>query len=322
VPDQEQQMKDGIDISIIIPAHNESRHIMNLLVSIRDNLPGFSYETIVVDNGSSDDTCRIAERYADHVYRIPRGLISRARNFGVSKSSGSVLAFLDADVRLTKTWADELGKRFRQIATADVISGARYRVRENPSYIEWSWFRPLSEMVTNYINGGNLLISRQAFDKTGGFSEQLETGEDVEFCDRARTKGITVSANPSFEVYHDGYPRNLSQFVKREIWHGKGDYSSLITFARSRVAVFSLFFACLHYWIIYSLLYGRMPDIVFALCLILLTTTLMSIRIFHASGALRIFTNLPLCYLYLVSRHLSVFSILYDMLRNYRGSNR
>ena len=306
VSDQEQQ--NTIDLSIIVPAYNEAGYIKNLLDSIKNYITDFSYEIIVVDNGSEDDTYLIAKTHADHVYQIPRGMISKARNLGASKSSGKVLVFLDADVRLTQLWVDELRKQYSYIASNDVLAGARYQVREHPSYIEWSWFRPLSEKVTDYINGGNIIINRKTFDKAGGFSEQLETGEDVELCGRAREMGITISIDPGFKVYHDGYPSSFRQFIKREIWHGKGDYTNLNLFIRSRVAVISLLFACLHYWALFGLLTGRFGESTIALCLILIITILMSIKIFRDSGPLYIVINLPLCYLYLVSRHLSLFS--------------
>jgi len=313
VSDQEKQ--NDLDISIIVPAYNEAEYINTLLESIKNYITDFSYESIVVDNGSEDDTYFIAKTHADHVYQVPRGMISKARNFGVSKSIGKVLVFLDADVRLTQLWVDELRKQYRYIVSNDVLAGARYQVREHPSYIEWSWFRPLSEKVTGYINGGNIIMSRKTFEKVGGFSEQLETGEDVEFCGRARELGITISINTGFKVYHDGYPSSFKQFIKREIWHGKGDYTNLKIFITSRVAVISLLFACLHYWLIFCLLSGRFTESTIALCLMLIITTLMSIKIFRNSGPLYIFTNLPLCYLYLVSRHLSLFSKIHPNLK-------
>lgn len=316
----EKEKKNDIDISIIVPAYNESAHIMNLLDSINDYIADFSFESIVIDNGSEDDTYSIAKTHADHVYQIPRGVVSKARNFGASISSGKVLVFLDADVRLTRLWADELRKQYNNIASNDVLAGARYQVREHPSYIEWSWFRPLSEKVTGYINGGNIIISRKTFDKAGGFNEQLETGEDVEFCDRAREMGIKISINPNFKVYHDGYPSSFGQFVKREIWHGKGDYTNLKMFIRSRVAVVSLIFALLHYCVLFCLLSGRFTESTIALFLILVITILMSIKIFRDSGPLYIIINLPLCYLYLVSRHISLFSRIHPALKNRGGT--
>lgn len=300
-----------MDISFIVPAYNEATHIKNLLDSITDCVTGVSYEIIVIDNGSEDDTYSIAKTLADHVYQIPRGVVSKARNIGTRKSSGKVLVFLDADVRITRLWADELREQYNNIADNDVITGARYHVRENPSYIEWSWFRPLSEKVTGYINGGNIIMNRNTFDKVGGFSEQLETGEDVEFCGRARGMGITISINPDFVVYHDGYPSSFRQFIKREIWHGKGDYTNLKMFSTSRVAVISLIFACLHYWLLFCLLSGRFTESTFSLLLILVIIVSMSVKIFRDSGLLYIVTNLPLCYLYLVSRHLSLFSKIF-----------
>ena len=56
--------------SIIVPTFNEERIIANTLGAIRHHLSHIDYELIVTDDGSSDRTCEIAERYADRVVRL------------------------------------------------------------------------------------------------------------------------------------------------------------------------------------------------------------------------------------------------------------
>jgi GT2 family glycosyltransferase len=122
------------------------------------------------------------------------------------------------------------------------ILGSPYSVKKAPSLIEKHWFVPLVLQQRAYLSGGNLFIHKMNFVKVGGFDERLVTGEDFEFCHRARLHGVSVQMDSSLSVVHLGFPTSISQFVKRELWHGMGDFSSLSVFIRSRIAVASVAF--------------------------------------------------------------------------------
>jgi glycosyltransferase involved in cell wall biosynthesis len=135
------------DVSIVIPAYNEEGYLENLLTSIQRKLPlsGLDYEVIVVDNGSTDSTSEIANRLSASTISITRRTISEARNIGAKKASSPVLAFLDADVRLTDLWVIELQTQYDTISETPILTGSRYIVREVPTWIESNWFTPLSQ---------------------------------------------------------------------------------------------------------------------------------------------------------------------------------
>ncbi len=88
-------------VSIIIPAYNAENTLPCCLDSLL-NQTYADYEIIVVDDGSTDKTGRIAEKYADinpkiKVFHKANGGSASARNYGINKSSGSSIAFTDAD---------------------------------------------------------------------------------------------------------------------------------------------------------------------------------------------------------------------------------
>jgi GT2 family glycosyltransferase len=85
----------------------------------------------------------------------------------------------------------------------------------------------------NYINAGHLVIHSSIFHEISGFDESLRTGEDYEFCLRAKANGISVINNPALQVIHEGYPQTLRAFVKREKWHGIQDFMDIKSFLRS-----------------------------------------------------------------------------------------
>jgi glycosyltransferase involved in cell wall biosynthesis len=75
--------------SIIVPTFDEERLIANTLGAIRHHLSNIDYELIVTDDGSTDRTCDIAERYADRVVRLT-GAIDHDRGVGERRAAGAV----------------------------------------------------------------------------------------------------------------------------------------------------------------------------------------------------------------------------------------
>lgn len=303
-------------VSIIVPAYNEKKFIANCLqsvLSVNVNRP-YGIEIIVIDNGSTDNTAEIARKFTDKVYTNNRANVSAARNYGASLSKGDLLVFLDADVRLTDGWGDALLENIKIIVEKTILTGARYIVREDPSWLEANWFEPLSKKKVDYINGGNILLSRATFNQIGGFDELLETGEDYEFSVRARRNKVAVVVNPQFVAIHDGYPSTLKNFFQREIWHGKGDYSTLKSFLFSKVAISATLFGTLHLVLLISLFYLPLSWGVSIIFFILAIVLLMSYKIFRSSGPGKVIINIPLCYLYLMARFFSVKAVLLDKL--------
>lgn len=298
------------EISFIVPAYNEESHIENLIKSIQNSVKGLQYEIIIVDNGSTDNTLEIARKNGARVVSIKRSTISIARNVGTLKANAEVVAFLDADVRITKEWGKEILERINNIQSARVLTGSRYLVPENPSWIEKNWFQPLSLKDVTYINGGNIVVSKKTFALIGGFNEMMVSGEDYEFSMRAISKGIAIENNPAFKAIHDGYPGNITDFCKREYWHGKGDCQSFHLFIHSKVSIAAVIFGLLHLGLIVSMLSGSHMVSFVLFTAILSICMFMSISIFAGSGMKLVFQNVLLCYLYLVSRFFSFLSVL------------
>ena len=89
-------------ITIIIPTYNEERNIVRTLDALKEHVPyECEYEVIIVDHGSTDLTSDLAEKNGAKVCLHPEGTICGLRNYGVNKSSGDILVFLDADFLLT-----------------------------------------------------------------------------------------------------------------------------------------------------------------------------------------------------------------------------
>jgi GT2 family glycosyltransferase len=124
-----------------------------------------------------------------------------------------------------------------------MITGSRCDIGKNPSWIEKFWFKPLVKEKANYMNSGHFIIEKKYFDKMGGFDESLTTAEDYEFCERAKKNGGLIINNFSLRVIHEGYPKTVYDFFKRERWHGFQDMRSLKHILQSKVAVASIIYS-------------------------------------------------------------------------------
>ena len=91
-------------ISFIIPAYNESALIERCIRSIRREADNLSCEILVVDNGSTDDTVKVAMLAGARVIFEPRKGVTRARQTGFEKSMNDLIAFIDADSVLPPGW--------------------------------------------------------------------------------------------------------------------------------------------------------------------------------------------------------------------------
>jgi glycosyltransferase involved in cell wall biosynthesis len=225
-------------ISIIVPAYNEAELLPGLVSSVREVMPA-SIDIIVVDNGSTDGTSAVATRLGCRLVQIGRRTYpSVARNRGAEVSDADVLVFLDADTTVTASWASEI-LRLAQDASfmeGGILTGNSCHISTCPSWIERYWFEPLRHKKSGYINGANIAVSRKGFRRIGGFNPMLESGEDVEFSRRATERGLKVVQNPKLVVHHEGFPKDLANFFKREQWHGRGDFANFSFFKKSPVA--------------------------------------------------------------------------------------
>jgi glycosyltransferase involved in cell wall biosynthesis len=293
-------------LSFVIPAFNEEQLIERTIEAIHEFVPPLSYEVIVVDNGSTDATARIASDLGATVIHQCVGTIGFLRNRGVEAARGDVLVFLDADVVLTRAWADRIPASLdmlRKEPTA--LTGAMCGVPADASWLERCWFAPRQK--ASHIGSGHMVINRGFFQELGGFDESLSTGEDYDLSRRAVERQGRIVSDHNLRVEHLGFPRTVTAFIQRESWHGVGDYKSVAVFVRSKVAVAAAAFTFLHA----ALLAGLVADslwvsaatagTIVALCL------LSSYRQYRSQSIKVILLNAGVFWIYYLGRSLAFF---------------
>lgn len=177
-------------ISVIVPAYNAERTILETLTSVQQQT--FSdFELLIINDGSSDCTLKLLQKVIDKrikVFSYKNAGVSVARNRGIAHATGEFISFLDAD----DLWApDKLALQLaalRQHPEAGVAYSWTSLINEKgellhagePIAFEGDVYTKL--LVRNFIySGSNPLIRRQALDPVGEFDPTLTHGEDWEF---------------------------------------------------------------------------------------------------------------------------------------------
>jgi glycosyltransferase involved in cell wall biosynthesis len=296
-------------LSVIIPAYNESGCISLALEELLKYLGrGYEYEVIVIDNGSTDSTCQIVNKYQTvRLYSINRSTVSTARNFGVKQAKFDVIYFMDADVLFTEDIANKVLSAITRIkASCKMLLGDRYDIEKNSTIIESCWFGGLYKITPKYINGGNLFISKKFFEEIGGFDESLITGEDYSLCEKATEKGGMITIDKELRVVHLGNPKTIRDFVLREIWHGTGDAVSIKSIITSKPAFISLIVGILTIISIASLLFLKIRIFLYLLLTLIVISVISAITKFTKLNLKCWIVNTILMYVYFISRFASV----------------
>ncbi|TVP87398.1 MAG: glycosyltransferase [Thioalkalivibrio sp.] len=179
------------EISVIVPAWNEADELPRTLPVLQRALGelGRAAEIIVVDNDSTDGTADIARAHGAHVVPEPERRIARARNAGAAAARGRFLIFVDAD---TRPGPELLRASLSLLDSGTVCGGGAPVAFETPDRILYRWGTAFWNVISLRLNlaaGCYVFATREAFEATGGFSEQVYAGEEILFSRRMRRWG-------------------------------------------------------------------------------------------------------------------------------------
>ena len=219
-----------IRLSLVIATYNRAEQLMVTLGSVAmQSAEATTWECIVVDNNSADDTHQRVEafkkKHSDlnirYVFEQNQGL-SHARNAGIKASRGDIVAFIDDDERIVEEFISAYIDLFNQHPDAMAAGGeiiAEYptgRPRWMSRYTERPIANPMSfgNSVRLFPSGripggGNMAMRRRLFDCIGEFNtslgrtgKRLLGGEESDLFERIAKHGHKVYYAPRAVMYH------------------------------------------------------------------------------------------------------------------------
>jgi glycosyltransferase involved in cell wall biosynthesis len=205
-------MTDKPLVSVIVPSYNYGHYIGATCESLQAQTLA-SWECLVIDDGSTDDTAEVVERFikADpriKFFRQQNRRQAAARNLGLAQMSGKYVQFLDADDLIEQEKLEQQVAYLENHPDVDILYGSvRYFRSEAPGerlFTMWGddkpWMPELSgsgkHLLTTLVQQNIMvvnspLIRREVIDRVGLFDEELPPAEDWDYWIRCAAAGMT-----------------------------------------------------------------------------------------------------------------------------------
>jgi len=225
---------DAPAVSVVVPTRGRVGYLQVTLHSLESQDPAAPYELLVVDDGSTDGTRELLGRRGAPSLRLdPSRGLNAARNAGVKATRGKLVAFVDDDVEVPSGWLHALMEGAERNPEAEAFGGpirARFEGpaprgcgREDPPLTTLD-LGP-EDRACEVVWGANMLVRRSAFDRIGGFDEQIEGGGDEEeWLERLRAAGgrVVYLAAAGLDHRRAGDDARLRSLVRGAFTRGRG----------------------------------------------------------------------------------------------------
>ena len=238
-----------IRISALICTHNRARYLRKALQSlVAQTMDSDSYEILVIDNASTDETKRVVkEEYAAvsnlaYLHEPVLGL-ARARNTGWAHARGEYVAYLDDDAIACANWLEGILEVFESVTPTPGCVGGKIELiweAPRPSWLSDGMVLFLSRLDlsespvalkdSQFLAGANIAFPVNVLRATGGFEFGL-TGkwrfynDDILLQRRLESRGLSRIYHPDISVGHHIPASRLSKesFRRRYYWQGISD---------------------------------------------------------------------------------------------------
>jgi len=197
-------------LSVVIATKDRARYLERALHSFGKQIGAPSFEVIVADNGSTDETAEIAQS-GRHAFPVkyayePKPNRGAARNRGIAQAAGHLVLFCDDDVYAPPGFlsAHDAAHKFSNfVVSGPIINVPRYGARPKPSPANHS---------RAFFCTCNVSVPKVALDAVGGFDEQFELygWEDTELGVRLRDRGMRRTFAWDAYIWHVKPPQEVT----------------------------------------------------------------------------------------------------------------
>jgi glycosyltransferase involved in cell wall biosynthesis len=218
-------------ISVIVPAYNAAATLGDCLNALlNQTMPRESYEILVVDDGSTDDTAVITQSMITQstniqLLRLPQNRgAAAARNQGLAAAQGEIICFTDADCEPRPDWLEELTRPLLKpdiTATKGIYATRQRQLVARFVQIEYEdrYDRMAGQPQIDFIDTYAAAYRRQPLQEVGGFDETIAYVEDQELSFRLAAQGCVMLFCPTAVVSHH-HSHTIARYARKKFWIG------------------------------------------------------------------------------------------------------
>jgi len=204
-------------VSVIVIVLNMEATIGSCLSALKKlNYPEDKYEIIVVDGGSTDNTLQVIKQFDVKLFSEASGIRGSARNYGINKAKGSIMAFIDADCDANREWLRlHVDDHLAHPDVGAVGGGIIHKLPKEGKFTSLiiadneTEFSVVSRMrYVSTIPTCNASFKKSVLNRVGLFNEKLHIGEDTEICHRIVSCGYKILFDPEASIIH----RSVAEF--------------------------------------------------------------------------------------------------------------
>ncbi len=217
-----------VQISVVIPVFNKGFILSETLNSVLQQT-FTNYEIIIINDGSTDNSIEVLSDFNDsriQIFSQENKGAAAARNLGIKKSKGELIAFLDADDYWFPNHLEEISKLYYDFPNCGMYCSL-YKIKTTHKHFQKTSFRGIQSgfrgIVNNYFYSNkpfriswtsSLAITKDILEKFNGFNENITNGQDVELWTRIGLKHPIALSDKTTAIYNFN---TISSLTKQNI---------------------------------------------------------------------------------------------------------
>lgn len=203
-----------MELTVVLSCRNGERTIGRQLEALARQSSRRRWEVVVSDNGSTDASRAVVERYRDRLPNLrvvdasQKVGLPHARNVGAAAAAGAAVAFCDDDDEVADDWVEAMGSALEQ---DELVAGRLEHERLNEAWAVEVRGNPQTHDLPQwdftpylpYAFGCTIGVTRRLHDSVGGFDEEMiPTGEDMDYCWRLQQAGARIRFVPTVVTHY------------------------------------------------------------------------------------------------------------------------
>ena len=240
-------------ISIIVPTYNSELTLKRCIESLKSQtLSRKNYEIIVADDGSEDNTVKIAkEIHVDTIINGEHHSAANARNSGANNAKADLIAFIDSDCKAKENWAKLMVEELKTNAVVggSLMNGSSNLISWAEYLMEFSDFSNKHDRsYVKFTPASNVAFHKNLFLRVGGFPSLKNISEDYSLGQELAKHGAKILFVPEIQVYHYGrtkrkdFLKNMERFGTRCYHDSKIIPSTYTILTKRRLFIPVIFF--------------------------------------------------------------------------------